>query len=89
MSVMIVTLEAVCIEIFYRNCKCEPRCRRQTCERGNTKRELVPDPISCAPWSMLFGDGKRCDLCSQDTQLHVPFSCCLFYALRDQCQFPP
>ena len=27
-----------------------------------------PDPTIYAPWSVLFGTGKRCDWCSQGTQ---------------------
>ena len=33
---------------------------------------LVPCPFICSPWSVLFGTGKRCVLCSQDTQAGHP-----------------
>ena len=38
---------------------------------------LVPDPISCASWWVIFSSGKRCDLCSQDTPLCVLLCCCV------------
>ena len=47
------------------------------CTRGGDF-SLVPDPIICAPWSVLFGKGQHCDLCSQDKQLRAFFfDCCV------------
>ena len=70
------------IRVFFRFCQC---CRLACCNLSwlHTRWSII-----CAPWSVLFGKGKRCDLCIQDTQIYLFFTV-VSPPLRDQSQIPP